>query len=134
MITNILKIGTMIVAGRWLKPRWKGLIVLIAFWLVVRLLHSEYVQYVQLSGDTHWLWQASLAKVGLYLLGLVVYLLTLERSLLLKAIKKPETPVSLSTKVSVKPSPALAENDDGFDFLRSKKKLATSTDKLLQKD
>ena len=129
MLNNLLKIGTMIVAGRWLRHRWKGLLVLVAFWLTVRLLHAEYVQYVELSGDTRWLWQASLVKLGLYVSGLLAYLLVTERSLLLKAASSQKPGVTGGQTVNV-PS---RENGDGFDFLRQKPTLESESDKLLNK-
>jgi hypothetical protein len=133
MLNNLLKIGAMIVAGRWLKERWKGLLVLIAFWFLVTLLHSEYIQYVELSEDTSFLWQSSLIKVGLYIAGFLLYIFFVERKLFLASV--PPKPKSRPSNTSKDPviKRTLEEGDDGFDFLRDKPKLESESDKLLNK-
>ena len=122
---NWLKIGAFIVAGRFLKPRLKGLLVLIAFWFVVNFLHGEYLSYVELSGDTVFLIRAALIKIGLYILAFAVYVFTVERKILKRTAKEIET-----KQIQERP----AGEDDGFDFLRQKKKLRTPADQLLNKD
>jgi len=73
---NWLKIGAFIVADRFFDPRLKGLLVLVAFWLVVKSLHGEYRSSVALSGDTQFLVTAALSKIGLYVLAFAAYVLT----------------------------------------------------------
>ena len=73
---NWLKIGAFIVADCFLEPRLKGLLVLVAFWLVVKSLHGEYRSSVALSGDTQFLVTAALSKIGLYVLAFAAYVLT----------------------------------------------------------
>jgi len=73
---NWLKIGAFIVADRFLDPRLKGQLVLVAFWLVVKSLHGEYRSSVALSGDTQFLVTAALSKIGLYVLAFAAYVLT----------------------------------------------------------
>lgn len=122
---NWLKIGAMIAAARFLKPRLKGLLVLIAFWIVVRFMHSEYLSYVELSQDTAFLIQATFIKIGLYLLSFVIYLLTVERRILTRTEKEIEAK-------QIREHPA--GEDDGFDFLRQKKKLQSPAEQLLDKE
>ena len=124
MINNLLKIGALVVTGRFLKPRLKGLLVLIVFWFVIRLLHAEYISYVELSTDTSFLWQASLLKITLYVLGFVVYFFVVERRLLLQSKIEQEEKL-IETHIE--------GNDDGFNFLREKKKLESKSDQLLHK-
>lgn len=124
MINNLLKIGALVVTGRFLKPRLKGLLALIVFWFVVRLLHAEYIRYVELSTDTSFLWQASLLKIALYVLGFIIYFLLVERRLLLQSkIQQEESLIQSHIEGS----------DDGFNFLREKKKLESKSDQLLHK-
>jgi len=73
---NWLKIGAFIVADRFLEPRLKGLLVLVAFWLVIKSLLGEYRSSVALSGDTQFLVTAALSKIGLYVLAFAAYVLT----------------------------------------------------------
>lgn len=122
---NWLKIGALIATARFLKPRLKGLLVLIAFWIVVRFLHSEYLSYVELSGDTQYLVTAALSKIILYLLAFVIYIFTVERKIL--ALTKQEIDAK-----QIQEHPA--GEDDGFDFLRQKKKLQSPAEHLLQSD
>ena len=122
---NWLKIGALIVAGRFLKPRLKGLLLLVVFWLVVNFLHGEYISYVELSGDTGFLISAALIKIGLYLLAFAVYVFTVERKILKRTVKEIE-----SKQIQERP----AGEDDGFDFLRRKKTLQSPADQLLKKD
>ena len=122
---NWLKLGAFLMAGRFLKPRFKGLVVLVAFWFLVSFLHGEYRDYVALSGDTAYLITVALAKIGLYVLGFVVYVLTVERRILNR------TQAEIEKKIAVE-NPR--HDDDGFDFIRNKKKLQAPVDKLLHKD
>ena len=122
---NWLKIGAWIVTGRFLKPRIKGLLILAAFWFLVSFLHGEYRDYVELSGNTDYLITAALTKIGLYILGFVIYVLTVERKILNR------TQAEIEKKVMVE-NPQ--HRDDGFDFIRQKKKLQTPADKLLNRD
>lgn len=122
---NWLKIGAFLVAGRFLKPRLKGLLVLAGFWFLVSFLHGEYRDYVQLSGNTDYLISAALAKIGLYVLGFVGYVLTVERRILNRV------QAEIAQKAEVE-NPR--HRDDGFDFIRRKKKLENPADKLLHKD
>jgi hypothetical protein len=129
MITQFLKLGALLATGRFLKPRLKGLVYIAVVWIVLWFVHSEYVSYVQLSGDTSYLIFASLIKITLYALSIAVYVLFVERRLWPKAVPAP-TPV-VSTKTTQHTS--LPANDDGFDFLRQKKKLKDSSTQLLEK-
>lgn len=124
MLNNILKISVLVLTGRFLKPRLKALLILVAFWFVVRLLHAEYISYVELSTDTSFLWQASLLKIILYILGFVVYFIAVERRLLLDSKIEQEEKLIQSQ---------IDGNDDGFNFLREKQKLNSKSDQLLGK-
>jgi len=121
---NFLKIGAVIVTGRLLQPRFKGLLALIAFWFIVRFLHAEYLSYVSLSGDTQHLILASLIKIALYLQAFLVYVFSVERRLLQRSASEIEARQLHSRE---------AGTDDGFDFLRQKKKLVSPTEQLLKK-
>lgn len=124
MLNSLMKVGAFLVAGRFLKPRIKGLLLLLVYWFVIRLLHAEYISYVELSTDTSFLWQSSLLKIALYILGFVIYFIAVERRLLLESkIKQEEKHIQSQ----------IEGNDDGFNFLRKKTKLNSKSDQLLDK-
>tara|TARA_R110000772_G_scaffold71427_7_gene156603 strand:+ start:1863 stop:2237 length:375 start_codon:yes stop_codon:yes gene_type:complete len=124
MLNNLLKLSALVITGRFLKPRFKGLLILIVFWLLVRLLHAEYISYVQLSADTSYLWQAALIKITLYIVGFCAYFMIVERRILLHSKLEQE---------EQKNQLLLAGEDDGFNFLRAKKKLSSKSEQLLRK-
>jgi len=121
---NWLKIGALIALGRFLKPRVKGLLVLVVFWIIISFLHDEYESYVELSGNTDYLVTAALAKIALYLIGFALYVLVIER----KILKRTASQIQ-AQQIQERPP----GEDDGFDFLREKKKLSNQADKLLEK-
>lgn len=114
------------VTGVFLKPRIKGLVGLSAFWLLLWFLQSEYLNYVNYSGDSQFVLHSSLLKVGLILLSLLIYALIIERPIYI--IKKKITKTTLSTKHT-----STMPQDDGFDFIREKKDLKNKSDQLLDK-
>lgn len=136
MLTQLLKVGALIATGRFLKPRLKGLLWVAAVWLVLWFVHSEYVEYVQLSDDTSFVLKASLLKAGLYALSIAVYVLLVERRLWPKPVKMPPghssgPAAANAAEPARKALPTGA--DDGFNFLRDKRKLHNKADELLKK-
>lgn len=127
MLTQFLKVGFLIATGRFLKPRFKGLLWVIGIWLVLRFVHAEFVSYVALSGNTRYVLHASLAKLLLYAITLGIYVWKVERPLWPKRVAVIDTPTANS------PMTALPKGDDGFDFLRTKEKLRTRAEQLLDK-
>jgi len=136
MITQLLKVGALIATGRFLKPRLQGLLWVLAVWLLLWFVHSEYVQYVELSGDTSFVLKASLLKTGLYALSIALYVLLVERRLWPRPVKMPPphaTGSAAATATKAVPKAVPAGEDDGFNFLRSKGKLRNKADELLKK-
>ena len=132
MINNLLKISALIVTGKFLKPRFKGLIALVLFWFVVSFMHDEYVSYVEISGDSDFLLQSSIIKISLYFSAFLVYLILVERKLLISSPREKTKPQPSNNKAHSEQNTSVHQNGDGFDFLRNKKKLENSTDKLLK--
>jgi len=122
---NWLKIGALIATGRFLKPRFKGLVLLIAFWFLMSFLHGEYRDYVELSGDTAHLISIALGKIAFYILGFLVYVFTVEKKILNRTQKDIEQTLEKNNP---------SHGDDGFDFLRQKKKLRSPAEQLLKKE
>jgi len=123
MFTQLLKVGALIAIGRFFKPRFKGLLWIAAIWLLLWFVHSEYVSYVQLSGDTRFVMHATLIKTGLYGLSIAVYVLLVEHKLWPKPVKIPSPPTKTPAQPVVRVH--INEEDDGFNFLRNKPKLKT---------
>jgi hypothetical protein len=131
MINQLLKLGALISTGRFLKPRIKGLICVMAAWLLLWFLHSEYVSYVELSGDTGYVLYVTIAKIAIYALSIGIYVLVVEKKLWPKPVKVP-SPAAASTRGADRDSGKTqavhqGQGDDGFDFLRKKKKLGTGS-------
>lgn len=135
MINQLLRLGALIATGRFLKPRLKGLLCIAVVWITLWFVHSEYVSYVELSGDTSFVLKATLIKTGLYALSIALYVLLVERKLWPKPVRVTpvKKSVGLQAAQQVAPTPLAQGNDDGFDFLRSKKKLKNPADTLLKK-
>lgn len=140
MINQLVRLGALIATGRFLKPRYKGLLLLALVWLILWFLHSEYVSYVELSNDRTYVLHASLLKLVLYALSVACYVLFVERPLWPKTTKAPAPaatskprPAAQSTASPSSQSRTLREGDDGFDFLRNKPKLKGSKEKPLEK-
>jgi hypothetical protein len=135
MINQLLKLGLFIATGRFLKPRVKGLLWVAAVWILLWFVHSEYVEYVQLSGDTSLVLKAALVKTGLYALSIALYVLLVERKLWPRPVAVPP-PQKLSPQKTHTDAPATRQprdGDDGFDFLRDKRKLRNPAKDLLER-
>ena len=120
MFNQLLKFGMLIATGRFLKQRWRGVLAVFAVWLVLWIVHGEFVQYVELSGDTRYVLHASLIKLALYALSILIYVWRVERPLW------PRTPAPLAPPPVTPSSPinsvVTTNGDDGFDFLRHDKR------------
>jgi hypothetical protein len=116
VINQFLRLGFLVVTGRFFKPRIRGLMLLAVVWVVLWFVHSEYVSYVELSNDRSFVLYASLAKLVLYSLSVGCYVLLVERPLWPQPVKAP-LPV---TSPAATPAAATAPkaSDDGFGFLR----------------
>ena len=135
MINQLLKLGVLIATGRFLKPRFKGLLWVAAVWLLLWFVHSDYVEYVQLSGDTSFVMKAALIKTGLYALSIALYVLLVERRLWPKPVKMPPSQAAATAlpATATATEPLLRPGqDDGFDFLRDKRKLRDQAEDLLK--
>lgn len=123
MLKSLFRLSVIFVTGAFLKPRIKGLLILIAFWALLWFLQSEYLNYVDYSGDANYVLQASIIKVGLILFSLSMYVLLIERRIYRnKANKEPEEFTDKRIQ------------GDGFDAIRRKKKLRGHSEQLLNKD
>ena len=127
MINQLFKLGVLITTGRFLKPRFKGLLCVLAVWLLLWFLHSEYVSYVQLSGDTGYVLYVTVAKIVLYAISIGIYVLLVEKRLWPQPVKVPPPSATKSSQPTTgrQPKEKLEATDDGFDFLRKKKTLGT---------
>ena len=136
MINNLLKIGALIVTGKFLKPRIKGLIALIVFWFIISFLHDEYISYVELSGNSDYLLHFTALKIALYLIAFLLYLVVVERKLLIAEKFKKGLKNASKQKTdqlqNVGNATETDQSNDGFDFLREKKKLENPAEKLLK--
>jgi hypothetical protein len=125
MLNQLLKFGMLVATGRFLKQRWRGVLAVLAVWIVLWVVHGEFINYVELSGDTRYVLHASLLKLALYALSIGVYVWRVERPLWPKAATPPvpssvaaSNPVRQALPSSTRTVLPRADGDDGFDFLR----------------
>lgn len=120
MLNQLLKFGMLIATGRFLKQRWRGVLAVLAVWLVLWFVHGEFVRYVELSGDTRYVLHASLIKLALYALSIAVYVWRVERRLWPKTAAAGTLPATGHDKLLAPKPSTTRSGDDGFDFLRYK--------------
>lgn len=124
MLKSLFRLSVIFVTGAFLKPRIKGLLILLAFWALLWFLQSEYLSYVDYSGDADYVLQASIIKVGLILFSLLIYTLLVERRIYTQRIKTRKAVAEITAEVA---------QGDGFDAIRRKRTLKGKSDQLLGK-
>lgn len=111
MFYQLLKAGAVIQAWRWLRPRLWGLVVLFVSIVAILIAHSEYLGYVERTGNTGNLLLSYLLKWGGLLILVLIYCLyswiSIKRARYKKSLQRMQ----------------YEEVGDGFDFLRKKRKL-----------
>ena len=123
MLNQLLKLGVVITLGMWLKHRLQGLLVLIAVLTVAWIGHNEYLSYIEQSGNKEFLALSYAIKWAVYIIGVLLYYLLVERR-----IARDPT----ANRNEIRDTVNIETKDDGFDFLRKKKKLDSQSDKLLK--
>ena len=127
MLNQLLKFTLVSSVLLWLRPRWRGLLALIVFVLLVHVLHGEYLGYVELSENSDFLvWSYALKWLALSLGVLAYFLLAI-----VGLGRKEETPSPPASSTDSRPPPTSEPARDGFDFLREKKDLQGKADKVL---
>ena len=126
MLNQLLKFTLVSSALLWLRPRWRGLLVLACAVLLIHVLHSEYLEYVLLSSnDTN-----LVLSYGIKWAALLVVATTYVAFLLSGASpshRRRNEAAAPPEKRRVDTAPA----DDGFDFLRNKKRLQSRAEKVI---
>lgn len=127
MLNQILRFTLFTSIWMWLRPRWRGLLALVVFVGLVTLGHGEYLDYVTLSGDSSFLIWSYAVKWLLIATGLLAYFLLV---VMWPKPGKAKQGKSTGGKGQAAVSAGKSE-DDGFDFLRNKKRLQNRAEKLL---
>lgn len=105
------------------------LLVLFYFWLVGRV-HSDFIAYAELRGESANLGVSFLIKWLLFILGFIIYLVYI----FLWSIRTPskiKTPRSATRDTSV--SEVVAAKNDPFTQLRQKQELRSRSDLVIEK-
>lgn len=129
MIRSILKTTVLLSTYFWLKPRWRGLALVIVSIALTGIIHTEYLHYVNITGNEDFLMTSYILKWLVYLLSLLMYILV--------AILKPSTVAGTMPRDSTTGRKETVEGqavEDGFDFLRQKTRLNNQADLLLTRD
>ena len=141
MWRSISRFVTVYAIIRWIKPRWERLFFAAISFAMISYSHSEYMAYVEASGDAEYLVMSYQVKFTLNLLTLVLLIVSL-RANYSKKEKIQEVPKTNHKPVENKQKqyePKVHDDkvdsdfDDGFDFLREKTVLHGRSDKILGK-
>lgn len=125
MFKFLSRFATIYLMRRWLKPRWRLLATTVVGILLINYLHSEYLVYVEVSENTEYLVLSYVAKFTLIIAILVGCNIGLRA-------KSSENRATHAFTDEGCDSPART-SDDGFDFLREKKRLDSRASKIIKK-
>lgn len=127
MLNQILKFTVITSIWLWLKPRWRALLAFVISIVIITVAHREYVNYVEISGNQTFLIWSYILKWSALLISTIAYWLVSAWGI---SVKKSASTMTASEPV--RPAPRVEGQDDGFDFIRSKKKLNSQAEKLLE--
>ena len=131
MLNSLLKITLVAAILRWLKPRYRMLGFTVVLILVVNLAHSEYIEYVSITGRFDYLELSYLLKFLLWILLLVAYYLLVEVRVIVGRSESQLYVAKPRAMDNPEPVGELSGDSDGFDFLRSKGRLESKVDKVI---
>ena len=125
MIQSLLKVAVFGALIQFLRPRFRGLLVCIGGIFLTFLIHAEYLSYVELTGDAAYLLTSYWVKWSASLLLVFVYTLIFELHYFKPKVDADDQFPPLPKKLTCD------TQDDGYDFVRQKRKLVTRTERLL---
>jgi hypothetical protein len=127
LLRTVLRAASAWFIWRWLEPRWRSTLALVLGWLLVIVLHAEYVEYVQITESTELLWISYLIKWVVVLSAILAYLWFS----VLGSSKTPPAQAPSKTPQTDKGGTGDTPHGDGFDFLREKKTLQSRGDQVI---
>ncbi len=127
MLNQILKFTVITTVWLWLKPRWRALLAFVVSIIIITVAHREYLNYVEISGNQTYLVWSYLLKWSALLVCIIAYLLASAWGI----SSKKSAPAKAVTE-SARLAPRVEGEDDGFDFIRRKKRLNSQAEKLLE--
>jgi hypothetical protein len=133
MLNQILRFTLVSGLLLWLKPRWRGLLALAAFVVMVHVIHGEYLGYVELSGNQSYLLWSYVLKWLALVIGVLVYFyfaFDAKGRLLNRDARLDKEFIASAGDANVD-ADKTNDIDDGFNFLRQKKDLENRADKVL---
>ncbi len=128
MLNQLLKFTVITSIWFWLKPRWRALLAFVVSIVIITVLHREYVNYVEISGNQTFLVWSYILKWSALLICILVYWLVSAWGIGVKKSAATKSEPGLAKPVQKQEGP-----DDGFDFIRRKKRLNSQAEKLLGK-
>jgi len=129
MLNQILKWATIAAIWRFIKPRLKSALALIAVLAVTNGVHDEFVEYVQLTDDKNWLLESYILKWFIVIASVVAYVAHNSG-----IFRKAEPAPRQTSGRKVLDQTNVEKGDDGFDFLRDKRELIRKGDHILAKE
>ena len=127
MLNFLFKSGFLVFISIWIRPRIKGLLFTLFIIIVTWLIHREYIAYLQLIGNF------TSAGLSYFVKWTVIILTTLSYYYFVETKNNKDAPRhSVGLDIDIAKKNAIAQKkEDGFDFIRAKKDLKTSSQRIL---
>ena len=121
---NLIKLKFFINIYQWIKPRFLGFAILIISIFLIIYIHSEYISWVELSGNKTFLTKSYIIKNILIVLALIVFIF-LNRNKTIPSIKKDYKTIK-AEKIKME------EKKDSLKAIKEKGELKTEYERILE--
>ena len=123
-IYNLIKLKFFINIYQWIKPRFLGFAILIVSIFLIIYIHSEYISWVELSGNKTFLTKSYIIKNILIVLALIDFIF-LNRNKTIPSIKKDHKTIK-AEKIRME------EKKDSLKAIKEKGELKTEYQRILE--
>ena len=121
---NLIKLKFFINIYQWIKPRFLGFAILIISIFLIIYIHSEYISWVELSGNKTFLTKSYIIKNIIIVLALIVFIF-LNRNKTIPSIKKDYKTIK-AEKIKME------EKKDNLKAIKEKGELKTEYERILE--
>ena len=121
---NLIKLKFFINIYQWIKPRFLGFAILIISIFLIIYIHSEYISWVELSGNKTFLTKSYIIKNIIIVLALIFFIF-LNRNKTIPSIKKDYKTIK-AEKIKME------EKKDNLKAIKEKGELKTEYERILE--
>jgi hypothetical protein len=121
---NLIKLKFFFNLYQWVKPRFFGFAILIISIFLIIYIHSEYISWLELSGNKTYLTKSYILKNFLIVLALIVFIF-LNRNKTIPSIKKDYKTIK-AEKIKME------EKKDNLKVIKEKGELKTEYERILE--